>query len=1366
METDVDDNINNSNMKDTTSNHTDSQEIQTTFSEETDNTLHLSLRHQNELTTADGNPITQIRVPEDSGIHSQYPAYNITDSFSRQQYERQRTIPKEKNRDFPGGFKISKSVNPSTEKRELDKNRKAAQGNSSGNTYVTHQQVSKQEKIINVNDAVLVNLKDKQIDKTVLKLVCACLNIKDNQKRTLILRNKHCKTVESKDLDDWYDKVEKKMKEFFFNNIADYVELKGDCNSEVLELSVTPATDLCTLDMYLYFPSVSAADPAKYTKAVEILRQEGPTGPLPTIQNRTYKLNHVVEGLRNENIDTQFKQITGDKVPNTIANMCSHYISAFGNHKGGVVYYGIEDKKGIVIGIDLSNCTHDEIETALEIKIGGMICGKSITKLTRKRHWDIQYFDIEEDGEGNAIMPNRKVIAVKVCRLPGGVFTAVPESYYVDDDGYVKQFDDFEQWRSKMISSYKDTPATKGDAHQLRENLHNICDEIKDLKLSSIHRQPISDNSTVNDSIVVGRTVVGEMCSNIEEWHLVENYIYTERYYQKLKKCMETKRCVILKGLIGTGKSELALQYCYNVRKYNPNIIVYKLRCTDTNMFEKSLRELCKCLPNINIIEKEDTQKETLNKLEDAIIREIRDRDGYQFLLLDDVKPNSKRATNGFLKKCMRVENIKLIVTTSVSLELDAFTEVVEVDGFSEDEAVEFIANISSIQNEDKKYYLELAKKFSYNLKGLHIATSYMKEQHLSAKALTEKLTFPLDMLNFEKTNAVIETIDETLFSSLVSIIRDMHKKYKQDGKEHIFEMILLLQYLEVEKIPIVLFTKTSDVASNFCIDEFIYEIKNSSFGTIYGHDDNRQINTHDLVKSALEIYMTDMESFQITHEQLLRKLLRAFFLLMDKDNKQKSDLQRHTLLVPHARAVLEKLKAEMKDKLEVEPGYVLQLIYLKDIIGYTYSFNEMFSEASEYFEDAKNNLFELLNVEKSFILDFEKLMVAKWDIVCKHSCLTEKTRQLYSVIDEFIKKANHLPSVKHLSEDYVINRYRNAEDVEVLSRLLEKQKLAETTHLVKDEYVQLSRRGYAVPLEWLNTEFLFELVISVLHTYGRRLLYFSDNRDIKTAKIFFSYLAVANDLSKMFIKENQLQNFGSDNGKSNTDRLSSVLTERSVIQSVLHWFCKEREIDTGGTSTLNNCISICKSRLIEVVNYFEFGVFKVLHDESDHFTATIWVRLILRCYRNLIKIEKTDKVRNEALKWGEDLSVKMKSMENNTCYPSLVCVLGDLYYVTDQILKSEKCFEEILPKYAKVEDISQTSEISLKWYEREACVSFIRCRINRSSDQEQHFDADTLKRLEAYKLLLQRNEIKLKCLEEMEVQLKGRLQGVCSESS
>ncbi|CAC5403783.1 unnamed protein product [Mytilus coruscus] len=243
------------------------------------------------------------------------------------------------------------------------------------------------------------------------------------------------------------------------------------------------------------------------------------------------------------------------------------------------------------------------------------------------------------------------------------------------------------------------------------------------------------------------------------------------------------------------------------------------------------------------------------------------------------------------------------------------------------------------------------------------------------------------------------------------------------------------------------------------------------------------------------------------------------------------------------------------------------------------------------------------------------------------------------------------------------------------------------------------------------------------------------------------------------YISENQLS-FASEHGKSDIDRLSSVLTERSKIQSVLDFLCKEREVDA---STLNDYISICKSRLTERVNYYEFGVLKVLHDKSDHFTA-MWVRLILECYINLIKIEKTDKVRDEALKWGEDLSVKMKSMKDNTCYPSLVCSLGDLYFATGKILKSEKCFEEILPKHVKVTDKSLTSESTLKWFERKACISYIRCRMSRSCYTEQYFDADTLQRLEAYKLLLQGYGNELEDLEEMEVKLKRRLHGVCSD--
>lgn len=53
---------------------------------------------------------------------------------------------------------------------------------------------------------------------------------------------------------------------------------------------------------------------------------------------------------------------------------------------------------------------------------------------------------------------------------------------------------------------------------------------------------------------------------------------------------------------------------------------------------------------------------------------------------------------------------------------------------------------------------------------------------------------------------------------------------------------------------------------------------------------------------------------------------------------------------------------------------------------------------------------------------------------------------------------------------------------------------------------------------------------------------------------------------------------------------------------------------------------------------------------------------------------------------------------------------------------------------------------------------------MSRACETEEHFDADTLQRLEAYKVLLQGYENELEDLEEMEVILKGRLQCVCSD--
>lgn len=264
--------------------------------------------------------------------------------------------------------------------------------------------------------------------------------------------------------------------------------------------------------------------------------------------------------------------------------------------------------------------------------------------------------------------------------------------------------------------------------------------------------------------------------------------------------------------------------------------------------------------------------------------------------------------------------------------------------------------------------------------------------------------------------------------------------------------------------------------------------------------------------------------------------------------------------------------------------------------------------------------------------MELEKLIEVDCDIYTLKNSVFEKTEELYTAIVNFISNAKQMSSVKQVSEDYVLNKYRNAQDVGVLSKLLGKQKLSENSHLTKSEYFDLSKKGLAISFELLSEEFVFELVISVLHTYGRRLFYLTDDSDTHTAKLYFSHLCVARKLSEIkYLKEK-------DNEKEclKLNRLSFMLTERSEIQSVIDFPCTQSEVDSSTLTCLNDYISVCESRLNETVYYLEFGVLKDFqsHNKNNHSTA-IWVKLIIGCYRRLIEIEKNVKVMCRSFRMG-----------------------------------------------------------------------------------------------------------------------------------
>lgn len=793
-------------------------------------------------------------------------------------------------------------------------------------------------------------------------------------------------------------------------------------------------------------------------------------------------------------------------------------------------------------------------------------------------------------------------------------------------------------------------------------------------------------------------------------------------------------------------------------------------------MFERSLQDIYKYFQDREVRREAHSHTDTVYKIIDVIVKELKKRAHQKhILLLDNVKQIAKHTINDFIKTCKRVDNIKIIATTILSLDIDKDSEVIEVNGFSEDEAVYFLRNGIHCQETEGKYYTELAKKFSFNPKGLHIARTYMEQTELSVKDFAKQLRRPRDLLEFEESMTVKEQLtDTTLFRSLISLVENMHNKYKRESKEHIFEMLLSLQFLDVEAIPVVLFTKFDSKISSFSINDLLYEIRNSSFGTIekrtYSSStdekvvEERTINTHDVVRIALQIYMSNKKYINHTkNDKILRKLSRAFFLLMDKDTKNQSDVYRHNLLLPHACAVINHLK-QIKMNIDVKSDSSLKVdlqfyqlenaihvIYIQDIIGYTYSFSEMFNEASSYFDEAKRDLLELLRVnDKEFHNDLLGLTRLTFDPYELKSLVEDKSRELFQATEGFISE--HRCALQAISKDYVLNKYRNADDVKILTSVLEIDELEKSTYIVEKEYIKLCMRGYAVPAERLVNEFLLSLLISVFHTFGRRLFYQPDAIDWSLGKIFFSYLAIARKLSYMTnLKDNYKLHTESTEQCEKSEilqfnRLFSCLTERSEMQYVLNVF--NRDANLVNAVILNDIISTCKERFSEQTDYLEFGVLKVLGAKNDH-AKYLSAKMIIDFYKVLFQTEQTDEIRTEATQWVARITQMIATNQSN--YPSLEFSIGNLYFAVGDILQAEKCFSALLPK---IDDNNKCMKQYLKYFPRKACVSYIKCRLKRLKQEDGFFKEETLQKLKCFKTLLQTYKEELKELEELEIAL------------
>lgn len=486
-------------------------------------------------------------------------------------------------------------------------------------------------------------------------------------------------------------------------------------------------------------------------------------------------------------------------------------------------------------------------------------------------------------------------------------------------------------------------------------------------------------------------------------------------------------------GYIGTGKSQLVL--CYGLHYKMNNNLVWKFDCSSIQELLRSTAYLLKEL-GFKI-------KYTDNKTRDILlmaknIEKFLETNHIRFhiLIFEDVVEDSRDIVQKFINAYLaKKDNLKILVTSSFYV---TKTEL-EISGFSEGEAIDFIDDIKASHEERA----ELVKTFSCNPLGLKIATRYINGCHISVGAFLEKLTSPKGALDIE-TSQVISRHGELkpLFRSLHLILSDIHTKSPST-----LLSITLMQFLGSDKIPVNLLENAHDAHLSLLsvknkeegscnstfgrIDDVISTLEHYSFASVRELDDNRVIHTHRAILLAIKNYTSEAEdSNEITIADMLKALLLAVVCLIHKDNRIKTDFERHTYLLPYAESILNRTREllentdEAKTKQFMDISFYLSLLYVSDIVGYTYDFDEMYHFGEDYFNIAESYLIKMVGLSMPMYCSSAE------DIQIKAN---ETASQLHQKLTNIYNQNQHM--IDTVGQWYVIKKHRPKEELEIVRK-------------------------------------------------------------------------------------------------------------------------------------------------------------------------------------------------------------------------------------------------------------------------------------------------------------------------------------------
>ena len=317
--------------------------------------------------------------------------------------------------------------------------------------------------------------------KEIISTVCALLNSGGG-----LLELLHDRDVPKQHIDALIRRIERCVVEMIgITSMTLFINF--EVNPQGIILHIQEARKLVSVNYNLYLPS---------KRQVVALPATEPTNEInKIIQRKTLEENspHIGSHLRRfvigqktdlkEGTDVEIKSLKAspskcvtlaDRIVGK-SNKLACYVSAFANHRGGLIYYGVNDD-GIVNGEQITEKEKAEIINKVTKTINKMVWPQNCGQPQRGKQWDI-FFEAVVDNSNNPV-PSTFVIIITVPPCLGGVFTEEPESYHIVEGEILKM--SLQDWWRSFTGIWKHTTVLSVPSHVSRvcwssENNRNVC---------------------------------------------------------------------------------------------------------------------------------------------------------------------------------------------------------------------------------------------------------------------------------------------------------------------------------------------------------------------------------------------------------------------------------------------------------------------------------------------------------------------------------------------------------------------------------------------------------------------------------------------------------------------------------------------------------------------------------------------------------------------------------------------------------------------------------------------------------------------------------------------------------------------------